>query len=121
MLLQALPRTSAKEDTFSLMSRGEEDDDFYDEDAPVTIPPGDTIDLHSFRPSEIRDVAREFLEQARRSGHREVRLIHGRGIGAQRDNVRRLLGSLDWVEAFHDAGPTGGGWGATIAILRLDD
>jgi dsDNA-specific endonuclease/ATPase MutS2 len=47
-----------------------------------------------------------------------VRIVHGRGTGAQRAVVRRLLASLDWVEWFGDAPPTSGGWGATQARLR---
>jgi DNA-nicking Smr family endonuclease len=88
-----------------------------DDEAPVEIPVTDTLDLHPFRPREIRDVAREYLAEARARGFRQVRLIHGRGIGVQRENIRALLGSLDFVVAFHDADPGGGGWGATVVLL----
>lgn len=88
-------------------------------DIPVEIPIEDTLDLHPFRPNEIRDVAREYLEAARERGFRQVRLIHGRGIGVQRANVQSLLRSLDFVESFADADPTGGGWGATVVVLKL--
>ena len=94
------------------------DDDFGDDAAgPVEIPITDTLDLHPFRPNEIRDVAREYLHAAREAGFRHVRLIHGRGIGVQRENVQALLRKLDFVEAFHDADPSGGGWGATVVVL----
>ena len=88
------------------------------DDDPVEIPIEDTLDLHPFRPNEIRDVTREYLEEARRRGFRQVRLIHGRGIGMQRENVQSLLRTLDFVEDFHDADATGGGWGATVVLLR---
>jgi len=91
--------------------------DEVDDDA-VEIPITDTLDLHPFRPNEIRDVAREYLIEAHARGFRQVRLIHGRGIGMQRENVRTLLSSLDFVESFDDADPTGGGWGATVVTLR---
>ena len=65
------------------------------EDEPVEIPIEDTLDLHSFRPNEIRDLTREYLEEARRRGFRQVRLIHGRGIGVQRETVQSLLRTLD--------------------------
>ena len=91
-----------------------------DEEA-VFVPITDTIDLHPFKPGEIRDVALSYLEEAYRLGLRQVRLIHGRGIGAQRENIRRLLGSLDWVESFHDADGSGGGWGATVVLLRSSE
>jgi DNA-nicking Smr family endonuclease len=88
------------------------------DDEPVEIPITDTLDLHPFRPGEIRDVASEYLLAARERGFRQVRLIHGRGIGVQRENIRKLLASLDYVEAFQDADGSGGGWGATVVVLR---
>jgi len=47
-----------------------------------------------------------------------VRLIHGRGIGVQRENIQAMLRKLDWVEDFHDADGSGGGWGATVVLIR---
>lgn len=88
------------------------------DDEPIEIPIEDTLDLHPFRPGEIRDVTLEYLREARARGFRQVRLIHGRGIGVQRENVQSLLRSLDFVEAFHDADASGGGWGSTVVLLR---
>jgi DNA-nicking Smr family endonuclease len=88
------------------------------EDEPVEIPIEDVFDLHPFQPKEIRDVALEYLSEARRRGFRQVRLIHGRGIGVQRERIQNLLKSLEWVEAFHDADHTGGGWGCTVVLLK---
>jgi DNA-nicking Smr family endonuclease len=88
------------------------------EDEPIEIPITDTLDLHPFRPDEIKDVAREYLIEAHARGFRQVRLIHGRGIGVQRERIRSLLQSLDFVEAFEDADGSGGGWGATVVLLR---
>ena len=87
-------------------------------DEPIEIPITDTLDLHPFRPEEIKDVAREYLSEAHARGFRQVRLIHGRGIGVQRERIRSLLESLDFVEAFHDADGSGGGWGATVVLLK---
>jgi DNA-nicking Smr family endonuclease len=87
------------------------------EDAAVEIPITDTLDLHPFRPNEIKDVARDFLAEAHARGFRQVRLIHGRGIGVQRERIRSLLASLDFVEDFHDADGSGGGWGSTVVLL----
>lgn len=89
-----------------------------DDEEPVEIPITDTFDLHPFQPKEIKDVAREYLLEARARGFRQVRLIHGRGIGVQRERIRALLAELDFVEAFHDADGSGGGWGATVVVLR---
>jgi dsDNA-specific endonuclease/ATPase MutS2 len=87
------------------------------DEQPVSIPITDTLDLHPFQPSEIKDVAEEYLREARAHGFRQVRLIHGRGIGVQRERIRALLETLQFVEAYHDADGSGGGWGATIVLL----
>jgi DNA-nicking Smr family endonuclease len=87
-------------------------------DEPVEVPIEDVLDLHPFRPADVKDVAHEYLMEARKRGLRQVRLIHGRGVGVQRERVQSLLRTLDWVEAFHDADHTGGGWGATVVLLR---
>ena len=89
-----------------------------DDETPVEIPITDTFDLHPFQPREIKDVAREYLLEAHARGFRQVRLIHGRGIGVQRERIRSLLAELDFVEGFHDADGSGGGWGATVVILQ---
>jgi DNA-nicking Smr family endonuclease len=96
----------------------EEDDEPIDPDVPIEIPITDVLDLHPFRPGEIRDVARDYLTEAHARGFQQVRLIHGRGIGVQRERIRALLQTLDFVEAFHDADPTGGGWGSTVVLLK---
>jgi dsDNA-specific endonuclease/ATPase MutS2 len=91
-------------------------DDFED-DEPIENPITDTLDLHPFLPAEIKDVAREYLIEAHARGFRQVRLIHGRGIGVQRERIRSLLQTLEFVEGFQDADGSGGGWGATVVML----
>jgi len=85
---------------------------------PVVVPIEDALDLHPFRPDEIPSVVASYLEAASAAGLREVRLIHGRGRGVQREAVRRVLASSTHVVRFADAPPERGGWGATIAWLR---
>jgi len=87
------------------------------EEIPVEIPITDTLDLHPFRPAEVRDVAREYLLEAHARGFTQVRLIHGRGMGVQREGIRALLSSLEFVIDFHDADASGGGWGSTVVLL----
>jgi DNA-nicking Smr family endonuclease len=86
--------------------------------APVRLPIEEHLDLHAFRPSEIREVMDAYLEAALEAGFREVRLIHGRGKGVQRARVQRLLAGDPRVEHFTDAPPGRGGWGATLVWLR---
>ena len=51
-------------------------------------------------------------------GLRLLRLVHGRGKGVQRAEVRRVLARLPEVAGFEDAPPASGGWGATLVRLR---
>jgi DNA-nicking Smr family endonuclease len=87
------------------------------DEGPVEIPITDALDLHPFRPDEIRDVALEYLTEARSRGFRQVRLIHGRGIGTQRANVQTMLRRLEWVEDFWDDNSLG----ATVVVLKNVD
>jgi dsDNA-specific endonuclease/ATPase MutS2 len=88
------------------------------EDEPVRIPIEDAIDLHAFPPRDVASVVEEYLTAAREHGFREVRLIHGRGIGVQRSIVHALLSRHPLVSSFAEAPPERGGWGATIVRLR---
>jgi SAM-dependent methyltransferase len=90
----------------------------WNEDDPVVVPIEDALDLHTFQPRDIPDAVEGYLEAAVEAGFREVRLIHGRGTGFQRDRVRGILAKHPAVESFADAPPHRGGWGATIAVLK---
>jgi DNA-nicking Smr family endonuclease len=89
-----------------------------DADEPVAIPIEDALDLHAFAPRDVRAVVGDYLEAAHARGFREVRLIHGRGIGVQRASVQSLLRGHPLVAAFADAPEERGGRGATIVTLR---
>ncbi len=95
-----------------------DEEDEYDPEQPVEISVEDSIDLHSFPPRDVPDVVDAYLEEASNKGFTEVRLIHGRGIGVQRDRVQKLLARHPLVSGFHDAPPDRGGWGATIAYIK---
>ena len=86
---------------------------------PVRVPIEDAIDLHTFAPGDIPSVVESYLEAAAEAGFREVRIIHGRGRGVQKEAVRRMLAGSPLVERFEEAPADRGGWGATIAWLRL--
>jgi DNA-nicking Smr family endonuclease len=80
------------------------------------VPIEDSIDLHSFQPREVAIVVEEYLYQARRHGFSEVRIIHGRGIGVQREIVRSILGKHPGVAGFRDA-PDRGSTYVTLKAL----
>ena len=82
------------------------------------VPIEDSFDLHSFRPQDVASVVEEYLREAAAAGISEVRLIHGKGTGARRAEVRRLLAARTDVLSFGDAPPERGGFGATIVRLK---
>jgi dsDNA-specific endonuclease/ATPase MutS2 len=96
----------------------EEVDPFDPFPEPVRLEITDVFDLHSVPPREVRAVVEEYLREARGRGFRRVRIIHGKGVGVQREAVRAVLARTPYVEHFSDAPPEAGGWGATVALLK---
>ncbi len=96
----------------------ERDDDLEPDAEQLVLPIEDSIDLHAFQPRDVGGVVRSYLEVAVEAGFAEVRLIHGRGIGVQREIVRSVLEGHPEVIEYGDAGPARGGWGATLVKLR---
>jgi dsDNA-specific endonuclease/ATPase MutS2 len=90
-----------------------------DDDEPVgVVPIEDSIDLHGFAPRDILSVVESYLEAAVEKGFDEVRLIHGKGTGFQRQRIRELLERHSNVVNFQDAPPGRGAWGATLVWLK---
>lgn len=88
---------------------------------PVIIEFRDVIDLHPIPAKQTRAVVEDYLEEAQRRGVRFVRIIHGKGVGVQREIVRSILERTPSVVDFRDAPSEAGGWGATIVILRVNE
>lgn len=88
------------------------------EPEPVRIPVTDVFDLHSVPPRDVEAVVEEYLTEAHRLGFKALRIIHGRGIGVQREIVRSVLARTEFVRGFQDAPAEAGGWGATIITLK---
>jgi len=84
---------------------------------PVRIPIEDVLDLHTVSPKDVKPVVEEYLSEAHRLGFQAVRIIHGRGIGVQREMVRKVLERTPFVSSYGDAPAEAGGWGATIVSL----
>lgn len=91
--------------------------DEFDGD-PVRIPITDVFDLHTVPPRDVKPIVEEYLNEAHRLGLKALRIIHGRGIGVQREMVRAILARTTFVESFSDAPAEAGGWGATLVTLR---
>jgi len=84
----------------------------------VRLPVENVFDLHSVSSKDVEAVVEEYLAEANRLGLKELRIIHGRGIGVRREIVRAILARTPFVASFRDAPGEAGGWGATLVTLR---
>lgn len=91
-----------------------------DRDRPVEIPIDGTLDLHTFRPGDVKDIVPEYLRLCREQGILEVRIIHGKGTGTLLRTVHSILSRLSWVSRYELADQWAGSWGATIVWLEKD-
>jgi DNA-nicking Smr family endonuclease len=89
-----------------------------DQPDPIELPIEDVLDLHAFAPRDVPAAVEAYLEAAFERGFNAVRIIHGRGIGYQRERVRTILERSALVAGFGDAPPHAGGWGATLVSFK---
>ena len=87
---------------------------------PVALEITDVFDLHTIAARDVKLAVEEYLQEAQRKGFRSIRIIHGKGIGVQREMVRSILARTSFVRNFTDAPPQAGGRGATVAHLLLE-
>jgi len=107
-------RRSSREQEPENETEDEQVDPFDPFPEPVTIEISDVIDLHTIPPKDVKRVVEEYLSEAQRLNFRSVRIIHGKGIGVQREMVRTILARTSFVYDWTDAPPEAGGLGATI-------
>lgn len=91
------------------------EEDEEDEDAVYEI--GDELDLHTFRPKDVKSLVPDYIDECVARGIPRVRIIHGKGKGVQRRIVHSALERHPNVESFALGEPGNGGWGATLAVL----
>jgi DNA-nicking Smr family endonuclease len=89
-----------------------------EQEQPISLPINGVLDLHTFRPRDVKDVVLEFIRECEREGIAELRIIHGKGTGQLRNTVHALLAKHPSVQSYSLAGEHYGGSGATIVRLR---
>src|SRR5438093_6510777 len=99
------------------MQSGQDDNTPFPE--PVVIEITDVFDLHTIPPRDVKRVVEEYLFRVREKGFHSIRIIHGKGIGVQRETVRSVLERTPFVTGWTDAPPEAGGLGATIVRLNV--
>ncbi len=97
------------------------EDEEQDPEIPesIELPIDGVLDLHTFRPSEVKDLVPDYLAECLKRGILDVRIIHGKGTGKLQRTVHAILGRLPEVTSFRLAGEDAGGWGATLVRLHL--
>ena len=84
----------------------------------IILPIDGVLDLHAFRPRDLKHLLPDYLDECRNRGILQVRIVHGKGTGVLLRSVHALLARLPEVAAFRQAGEDAGGWGATLVWLH---
>ena len=87
-------------------------------DAPVEIPITDELDLHTFRPEEVKPLLNDYFEACLEKEIYSMRIIHGKGKGILKKRVQSILAAHRLVAHYSEAPPEAGGWGATRVWLK---
>ena len=85
---------------------------------PFELEITDSLDLHAFAPRDVKAVTESYLTEARNKNFKIVRIIHGKGIGVQRDTVRKVLAETEFVKSYKNAPEFSGNSGATIVEFK---
>lgn len=89
-------------------------------DDPIEYPIDGMLDLHQFQPREVADVVRDYIDECLTRHIYAVRIVHGKGIGVQREIVQSVLSKHPAVLSYRHEGGSGGGWGATVVDLKRE-
>ncbi len=76
------------------------------------------IDVRGMRVAEALDQVQEFMDDAMMLGIPEVRILHGKGTGALKEEIRKYLRALPLVSSDKDEQEQCGGEG--ITVVKLD-
>ncbi|KAF5035599.1 Endonuclease MutS2 [anaerobic digester metagenome] len=79
---------------------------------------GLTLDLRGMRADAAEAELAVFLDNALLRGHGELEIIHGKGTGALRREVHRMLKEHPQVASFSLAPEDRGGDGMTMVVLK---
>jgi len=83
-----------------------------------SVPFSNTLDLHHFKPSEVKVLIEEFIWSCQQAGILQCEIIHGKGMGDMRELTHSVLKKHSKVKSFQ-LGGTGEShnWGKTSFVL----
>lgn len=84
----------------------------------VRLPINGTLDLHAFHPKEVKPLIDEYILACLKKGIHEGKIIHGKGIGTQRNIVQNKLKSNPLVRDYWIGDEQTGSWGVTKFSLK---
>jgi DNA mismatch repair protein MutS2 len=87
---------------------------------PPSASPGMELDLRGQRAEEALIMLENYLDKAYLAGMPFVRIIHGKGTGKLRQEVRAALKGHAQVASFEEGHPNEGGDGVTVAMIVKD-
>jgi dsDNA-specific endonuclease/ATPase MutS2 len=87
-------------------------------DDPTEYPIDGTLDLHTFAPSDVKDLVPEYIDECLRRSIMRIRIVHGKGTGTLRRIVHSILDKHPRVVSYRHEGGSGGSWGATVVDLK---
>lgn len=91
------------------------------DNGPVEFPIDGTLDLHTFRPSEVKELVPDYISACLEKKIYHLRIIHGKGTGTLRRLVQSILDKHPAVQNYRHESGSGGGWGATIVDLKAKE
>jgi DNA mismatch repair protein MutS2 len=77
------------------------------------------LDLRGVRAEEAIHKVQDFLDQAWSISYPTVRILHGKGTGILRHQIRQYLATLGYIREFDDAPVEQGGAGITVVELDV--
>lgn len=98
----------------------ERDDDAIEDSMAdvVQMPIDGVLDLHTFSPRDLKYLVPDYIEECRKRDILELRIIHGKGVGALRRSVHAILDRLPQVADYRLGSHGSGSWGATLVTLH---
>ena len=80
----------------------------------------DHIDVRGMRAAEAVEEVQTFIDDALMVGVGSVTILHGKGTGALKEEIRRYLRTVSGIESVADEHADRGGVGITVVTFRAD-